>query len=208
MAKKARSSSSSCELPARWDPDTSSWRTCQPSLLGEWEMFSGRWPRSGMMRNGIASVLPTLAHRISGTGSSSSGTGSESWPTPRATDATKGTRTPEGAKREISRRKSPDLPTVVAVREFWPTPTCRDWKSGQASANTLERNSRPLNEVIESRVRMWNTPAAGDSHIAGPNQKIATLGRQVRREEGSGRLNPEWVEWLMGFPRGWTELNA
>lgn len=23
-----------------------------------------------------------------------------------------------------------------------------------------------------------------------------------------GRLNPEWVEWLMGFPIGWTELNA
>ena len=20
------------------------------------------------------------------------------------------------------------------------------------------------------------------------------------------RLNPEWVEWLMGFPRGWTEV--
>ena len=23
-----------------------------------------------------------------------------------------------------------------------------------------------------------------------------------------GRMNPEWVEWLMGFPIGWTELNA
>lgn len=23
-----------------------------------------------------------------------------------------------------------------------------------------------------------------------------------------GRLNPEWVEWLMGFPIGWTELSA
>ena len=21
-----------------------------------------------------------------------------------------------------------------------------------------------------------------------------------------GRLNPEWVEWLMGWPMGWTEL--
>lgn len=23
-----------------------------------------------------------------------------------------------------------------------------------------------------------------------------------------GQLNPTWVEWLMGFPIGWTELNA
>lgn len=23
-----------------------------------------------------------------------------------------------------------------------------------------------------------------------------------------GLLNPAWVEWLMGYPTGWTELNA
>ena len=23
---------------------------------------------------------------------------------------------------------------------------------------------------------------------------------------GSGKLNPTWVEWLMGFPPGWTDL--
>ena len=23
-----------------------------------------------------------------------------------------------------------------------------------------------------------------------------------------GQLNPTWVEWLMGFPIGWTDLNA
>jgi hypothetical protein len=24
----------------------------------------------------------------------------------------------------------------------------------------------------------------------------------------TGYLNPTWVEWLMGFPEGWTDLNA
>ena len=24
----------------------------------------------------------------------------------------------------------------------------------------------------------------------------------------TGQLNPEWVEWLMGYPIGWTELNV
>jgi hypothetical protein len=23
-----------------------------------------------------------------------------------------------------------------------------------------------------------------------------------------GQMNPTWVEWLMGFPPGWTDLNA
>lgn len=22
----------------------------------------------------------------------------------------------------------------------------------------------------------------------------------------AGRMNPEWIEWLMGYPTGWTEL--
>ena len=25
---------------------------------------------------------------------------------------------------------------------------------------------------------------------------------------GVGKLNPTWVEWLMGFPIGWTDLGA
>lgn len=27
----------------------------------------------------------------------------------------------------------------------------------------------------------------------------------LRRVEGSGSENPEWREWLMGFPLGWTD---
>jgi DNA (cytosine-5)-methyltransferase 1 len=30
-----------------------------------------------------------------------------------------------------------------------------------------------------------------------------TLGRQIKNSEG-GQLNPNWVEWLMGWPIGWT----
>lgn len=29
-----------------------------------------------------------------------------------------------------------------------------------------------------------------------------------RRQENGGQLNPTWVEWLMGFPSGWTDLDA
>lgn len=58
-----------------------------------------------------------------------------------------------------------------------PTPTARDWRSGMASDETHSKNSRPLNETL---VKM-----AGNR---------------------SGRMNPRFREWMMGYPTGWTEL--
>lgn len=49
---------------ASYDRNTSSWRTAQTSLLeleaGGLDTFSGSWPRSGMMRNGMSYQLPDL----------------------------------------------------------------------------------------------------------------------------------------------------
>jgi DNA (cytosine-5)-methyltransferase 1 len=30
--------------------------------------------------------------------------------------------------------------------------------------------------------------------------------RRSMRAGNGGKLNPMWVEWLMGFPLGWTDL--
>jgi hypothetical protein len=60
---------------AWFDLDSCSWRTWQRCLLAGWEMFSGRWPRSGTMRNGIAYRLPPLVPITSVIGCSC-------WPTP------------------------------------------------------------------------------------------------------------------------------
>ena len=73
---------------AIYDHDTSSWKTSQTCLLARLSNladglgeFSGTWPRSGMMRSGIAYQLPTLAHCTSVTAS-----GSSLIPTPTACD--------------------------------------------------------------------------------------------------------------------------
>jgi hypothetical protein len=47
-----------------------------------------------------------------------------------------------------------------------PTPAARDWKSGQS--NIMDRNSRPLNEVVEM---LLPTPRATDGTHGGPNQR-------------------------------------
>ena len=47
---------------AKYDPDTSLWRTHQTSLFGEWEEFSEIFPRWGMMQDGecLERVTPPL----------------------------------------------------------------------------------------------------------------------------------------------------
>lgn len=70
LAWWAREAACGTKSRASWaffDPGSSSWRTSQLSLLQEGGagMFSGRWPRSGMMRSGRVfelqiSALPTL----------------------------------------------------------------------------------------------------------------------------------------------------
>lgn len=73
----------SCESFAWWDPDTSCWRTYQGCLLPmrgkPWDLFSGPWPRAGMMRNGTVSPLHPSAPIIVETESLS-------WPTPNKMD--------------------------------------------------------------------------------------------------------------------------
>lgn len=80
---------------------------------------------------------------------------------------------------------APSLPdTVETGFSFWPTPSARDWKDtpGMAQEGTNPDGSK--------RVR---------------NDQLA---RRVYQTEGSGSgsLNPAWVEWLMGYPDGWTDL--
>ena len=80
---------------------------------------------------------------------------------------------------------------------------------------------RPMSatEYGSSR-KMWATPSASDASRGGRITERMTgtsLAQQVNtpsRHPGctfhtdskSGPLNPEWVEWLMGWPVGWTEL--
>jgi hypothetical protein len=69
------------DLLARYDPASSSWKTSQHCLVGGLETSSETWPRSGMMRSGIAYRLPPL---VPLTGEI--GYGSSLIPTPTACD--------------------------------------------------------------------------------------------------------------------------
>jgi DNA (cytosine-5)-methyltransferase 1 len=73
-------------------------------------------------------------------------------------------------------------------------------------------NSR---KALKQRIDKWPTPQVSDSkdrgNLSNPSiQRRMEIGKQVNLQmcvsQTSGQLNPTWVEWLMGWPQGWTEL--
>lgn len=83
------------------------------------------------------------------------------WPTPQASDMTGGGQ----AKRADGRANLNDF----AMLAGWRTPVARDWKNGDASQDTLDRNARPLSEQVI--LAGWTTPQAHDETGRSKGQK-------------------------------------
>ena len=56
---------------------------------------------------------------------------------------------------------------------------------------------------LANAVKLFTAPCAADAQGTHGGDNHRSL-----RTDVAGQLNPTWVEWLMGFPPGWTELNA
>lgn len=109
-------------------------------------------------------------------------------------------------KLRLSELGTGDRGCSSSASQMWPTPTARDFKG----ANSMEHLLRPKTpgnahhvRQLANAVKLFATPCAGDaigSHGGGNGRSLRT--------DVAGQLNPTWVEWLMGFPPGWTDLNA
>ena len=137
------------------------------------------------------------------------------WPTPTASLADKAIRTPEGARTEVERGKSPDLNAQVMA--LWPTPTSL---APAKNGNNEAGNSAGLVAIRAHALAMWPTAAAADAHKGAQKytpDKGMTLAPAVYHHLGSrtpgssattekpGALAPEFVAWLMGFPPEWLD---
>ena len=194
------------ESLARFDPDSCSWKTVQLSLLGDSELSSVIWPRSGMTADGQCWELPMLGHRIKGTGSGS-------WPTPCATDASNRQIhgqvhvTAGGLPKHIGKSGKLSQMRLSQDVKMWPTPTvCGNHNRKGASATS--------GDGLATAVRTWPTPIARDCRtVKGGARSPNSLGTEplitqvaIAEERTDGALNPQFVEWLMGWPIGHTDL--
>ena len=93
--------------PVSYCQTESCWKTSQGSFLPDLDVFSETWPRSGMMRSGIAFPRPPLAPLTDATGSGL-------WPTPAARDGKDLSNT--GAYASQLARKSPSMATRLQMR--------------------------------------------------------------------------------------------
>ncbi len=148
------------------------------------------------------------------------------WPTPQAQDTQ---RTPEayaaakekrGGKMFLSLNIAAQLhgqavpanPSTDGSRQgLWATPNTMDClppKSPEALARNLQKGGcRNLREDVVYRTGQWATPIMGDSHLASTPevaQKRIEEGKVTLSRQNPGKLNPRWVETLMGLPVGWV----
>ena len=176
-------------LLARFDPDTHLWRTAQCSLLEDLNESLQTLPQWGMTVGGELYLLPTL---VQTTNEKESGL----WLTPSTVDIP--TRSTESMEKRLEYRKKigrngvgagclseqvewsgKGQPIGYITKETWPTPKCSD------SRHAISRH-------ITNPEGMWK----------------GNLGEVVMSTLAptTGRLNPTWVEWLMGWPLEWTDL--
>lgn len=186
---------------ARLSPDGSEWRTPQCSLLEDSESFSETWPRSGSMRSGTCYPRPTLAPSICVSGSGSL------LPTPTVC----GNYNARGA----SKKAGDGLATALRLL---PTLCAVDTGSFFNKSQSPGAAIRPTLGAM-AKHNLWP-----DQMLPTP---LASDGEKPRRGKGSiqsgggrkltdaidpcsqgGPLNPDWCEWFMGFPVGWTASSA
>jgi hypothetical protein len=85
----------------------------------------------------------------------------------------------------------------------WATPAARDTQ-GQRGAAANARKGNPL-DTLPNQMAQWGTPTARDHKSGRGNEdrQYKELTPMVERQQ-SGKLNPRWVEALMGLPIGWV----
>lgn len=213
---------------ATYDPDTSSWRTSQPSLFsGSLPEQSVTWPVSGMTRNGAAYARPMSVPHTDATGVSSllpTPTASEATgagytdrangggrnlrtevvekllPTPRTTDL-------KSTVRKHVKQGQGTLAETVAVH-LLPTPTARLGQSRGASHPDRRKELHPKRsgELDEVAVHLIPTPLASD---AGPRGGTTGFGlrdwsRGISRGDSTNLPSaagpPSWVDVPLPLP--------
>ena len=201
------------ESLGRFNPDGSFSKTCLDLFGTDSDPSSVDWPASGMMRNGICSVRQGSGRPIGESDSSCSQ--GDAWQTPGASSFSK--------RRQVGQTTREELLLPEQARQ-WPTP--RTISGGAESAERKQELGRTESGGGDLRAlaQAWPTPNAHDSaspeglgnegrardnlgyHSRYSPQalRISTCGPECSQKHR--RLNPLFVEWLMGWPRDWSSV--
>ena len=145
------------------------------------------------------------------------------WPTPRVLEVDESYENyisrmqKSGNPKNIGKTKPNNLTMAV---NLWPTPNTLESLPPKKLERIMEHNqkARPGRSYASMNLRelvvygtqpIWPTPTANEDACGKPTGKMQKmLGNhpEVRQDPNGGVLNADWVEWLMGWPIGWTKL--
>jgi hypothetical protein len=149
----------------------------------------------------------------------------QNWPTPAARDH-KGA---NSVKHCIEKpRHNTQLPNAVMMNNLdkpqnWPTARARDWKDTPGCAPSkigdvslprkvygLQDPAKPNTNGKSQGSQQWPTPRVGgqdeSQETLQARGRSGSLPAKAAPNPSSAKLNPNWVEQLMGLPVGWTQL--
>jgi hypothetical protein len=219
-ASEADYFSRSCAWPTKSSPSSFSLKMSPQSGHADSTELGKNWPPAGMIADGVCYPLSTWERRIKGSDgfvllATPTATGNQDfasmqkWPSCRAMIPTPGA---QDAKHRgtintgLDRLKRGKQITLDQHVQLWPTPRASDSTHGGPNSRGSKGD---LN--LPAAVHHWPTPTARDykdgANVANvpPN---GLLGRVVEPSPARGSLTPEFCEWLMAYPKGWTVLNA
>lgn len=132
--------------------------------------------------------------------------GSSQWRSTRCYLTWKPSATPS---KRLFFRLVPSTPRTGGIdARLWPTPTAGQCgMTATTSGRPLEKSTHLSAQVyLAEQTKLWPTATARCS--TGASQTATRQGGPDLQTSVGGQLNPTWVEWLMGFPLGWTDLQA
>jgi hypothetical protein len=120
---------------------------------------------------------------------------------------------------ELSERYDPESSSWKTVHSLfqedlhWSSVILPKW--GMIVSGALFQHPTAARPISGTASGLWPTPQASDNRDRG-NMSTPAIKRRIEKgkqvmlsmsvSEQNGRLNPVWVEWLMGWPLGWTDL--
>jgi hypothetical protein len=169
-----RTSPDFCATPIAQLSPSRTWMTPQLTLLGEWEPFSGIWPRWGMSRSGEVFELPTWAPRTEEPECSY-------WPTAKA-QSHEGLR---GNDLRHGRILDEEAAKWAMAGEQWRTPAAGPPLKGGSQPPNTPNGGRKLDRAttlrhgtdadgikrtvaLENQAEYWATPRNSDYKGSGP----------------------------------------
>lgn len=98
---------------------------------------------------------------------------------------------------KLAPRTKESVSSSSQPRMFWPTPTARDWKDSPGMSivsKNPDGSTRNRTDLLPRAVYALGRQAQANVNSCG----------SLTEQQNSMRLNPRWVETLMGLPVGWV----